>query len=96
MRKIVTIALSAAALAAIGMAASTAAKAQYYGGYLNQPRAYAPPAYVPPPPPPAYVRPRVTVTPGYVTPGYNSNAYTDYRHFGDPSTRDALDTCAYC
>jgi hypothetical protein len=59
---------------------------------MNQPRAYAPPAYVPPPAyaPPVY-RPRV-----YVTPDYRGNAYTDYRHFGDPSSRDALDTCAYC
>lgn len=88
MRKIVTIAATAAALGAI----ATAAQAQYYGGYVNQPRSYAP-AYVPPPAyaPPVYSRPRV-----YVTPGYRGNAYTDYRHFGDPSTRDALDTCAYC
>jgi hypothetical protein len=91
MRKIVTFAVTAAALGAIAMAATNTAQAQYYGGYVNQPRAYAP-AYVPPPAyaPPVY-RPRV-----YVTPDYRGNAYTDYRHFGDPSSRDALATCAYC
>jgi hypothetical protein len=78
----------------LGVAVSaipTSAQAQYYGGYGYQPRAYAP-AYVPPPAyaPPVY-RPRV-----YVTPDYRGNAYTDYRHFGDPSSRDALATCAYC
>ena len=95
MNKIVTFAVTAAALGAIAMAAPSTAQAQYYGGYVNQPGAYAP-AYAPPPvfaAPPVY-RPRVVVTPPSY--GYVSNAYTDYRHFGDPSTRDALDTCAYC
>jgi opacity protein-like surface antigen len=94
MRKFAMIAASAAALGA-AIAAPTVAQAQYYGSYVNQPRGYAPPP-VYAPPPPAYYRPRVVVTPGYVTPRYESNAYTDYRHFGDPTTRDALATCAYC
>ena len=96
MHKIVTFAVGAAALGAIAIAAPGSAQAQYYGSYMNQPRAYAPPAYAPPPvyaAPPVY-RPRVVVTPPSY--GYGSNAYTDYRHFGDPSSRDALDTCAYC
>ena len=96
MHKIVTFAVTAAALGAIAMAAPGTAQAQYYGGYMNQPRAYAPPAYTPPPvfaAPPVY-RPRVVVTPPSY--GYGSNAYTDYRHFGDPTTQDSLLTCAYC
>lgn len=94
MRKIVTIAVTAAAFGA-AIAAPNAAQAQYYGGYLNQPRAYAPPSYAPPPPPPpVYSRPRVVVTPPSY--GYGSGTYYDYRHFGDPTTRDSLATCAYC
>lgn len=95
MRKIVTLA-TAAALGAVAMAAPNAAQAQYYGGYLNQPRGYGTPSYAPPPPPPAYVpsRPRVVVTPPSY--GYGSGAYYDYRKFGDPSTQDSLMTCAYC
>lgn len=92
MRKTITIAATAMTLGAIVTPA--AAQTPYYGSYINQPRGYAPPAYVPPPPvyaPPAYARPRV-----YVMPRYESNAYTDYRHFGDPTTRDSLATCAYC
>lgn len=95
MGKVVTMAAAAFALGVAASAVPTGAQAQYYyGGYVNQPRAYAPPAYVPPPvyaAPPVY-RPRVVVTPDY----YRGNAYTDYRHFGDPTTRDALATCAYC
>jgi hypothetical protein len=95
MTRIVTIAALAAALGAV---AAVPAQAQYYGGYLNQPpRNYGPPSYVPPPPianPPSYVRPRVTVTPPSY--GYGSGAYWDYRHYGDPTTRDSLATCAYC
>jgi hypothetical protein len=92
MHKVVLIAAAAVSLGVATSAVPTAAQAQYYGGYINQPRAYAPPAYTPPPvfAAPVY-RPRVTVMPDY-----RGNAYTDYRHFGDPSTRDALDTCAYC
>jgi hypothetical protein len=93
MHKVVMIAAAAVSLGVAASAIPTVAQAQYYGGYINQPRAYAPPAYAPPPvfaAPPVY-RPRVTVTPDY-----RGNAYTDYRHFGDPSSRDALDTCAYC
>ena len=93
MRKIVTIATAAAALGAIAMAAPNAAQAQYYGGYLNQPRGYGTPSYAPPPPP-AYTRPRVTVTPPSY--GYGSGAYYDYRKFGDPTTQDSLMTCSYC
>lgn len=94
MRQIVTIA-TAAALGAIAMTAPNAAQAQYYGGYLNQPRGYGTPYYAPPPPPPpVYSRPRVVVTPPSY--GYGSGAYYDYRHFGDPTTRDSLATCAYC
>lgn len=88
MHRIVTFAVTAAALGAVAMAAPDTAQAQYYGGYMNQPRAYAPPAA-----PPVY-RPRVVVTPPSY--GYGSNAYTDYRHFGDPTTQDSLLTCAYC
>ena len=96
MRTIVTIAVTAAALGA-AIASPATAQAQYYGSYINQPRTYGTPSYAPPPPPvytaPAYPRPRVTVTPPY---GYGSGAYYDYRRFGDPTTRDSLDTCAYC
>jgi hypothetical protein len=35
----------------------------------------------------------VVTPPSY---GYGSGAYYDYRHFGDPTTRDSLATCAYC
>jgi hypothetical protein len=95
MRKIVTIAAIAVSFGTIAVAGPTAAQAQYYGGYLNQPRSYAPPAYVPPPPvyaaPPVYTRPRVIVTPSY-----NGGGYYDYRQYGDPTTRDSLATCAYC
>jgi hypothetical protein len=95
MRKIVTIAITAAAFGAIAMAAPNVAQAQYYGGYLNQPRGYGTPSYAPPPPPaPVYSRPRVVVTPPSY--GYGSAAYTDYRKFGDPTTQDSLMTCAYC
>ncbi len=92
MRTLLMVTTAALMLGVAASAIPTSAQAQYYGSYMNQPRAYAPPAYVPPPAyaPPVY-RPRVTVTPNY-----RGNAYTDYRHFGDPSTRDALDTCAYC
>lgn len=95
MRKVVTILAGAATLAALAIAAPTAAQAQYYGGYITQqpyfaPRAYAPPAYTPP----VYSRPHVTVTPPSY--GYGSGAYYDYRRFGDPTTRDSLATCAYC
>ncbi len=95
MRKIVTIAITAAAFGA-AVAAPTASQAQYYGSYMNQPRGYGTPYYAPPPPPPAYVpsRPRVVVTPPSY--GYGSGAYYDYRKFGDPTTRDSLATCAYC
>lgn len=95
MHKVVLIAAAAVSLGVATSAVPTAAQAQYYGGYINQPRAYAPPAYTPPPvfAAPVY-RPRVVVTPPSY--GYGSNAYTDYRHFGDPSSRDALATCAYC
>jgi hypothetical protein len=95
MRKIATIATAAAALGALAMAAPNAAQAQYYGGYLNQPRGYGTPSYAPPPPP-AYIpsRPRVVVTPPSY--GYGSGAYYDYRKFGDPTTQDSLMTCAYC
>jgi hypothetical protein len=82
MRKIVTIATTAAAFGAFAMAVPAAAQTQYYGSYLNQPRSYAPPAYA---------RPNV-----YVAPGYGNRAYTDYRHYGDPTTRDSLLTCSYC
>ena len=77
MRKTVTIAAIAAALGTIAMAASTAAQAQYYGSYLNQPRGYGTPSYAPPPPPPADIppRPRVVVTPPSY--GYGSGAYAD-------------------
>lgn len=93
MRKFVTIASIAVSLA---VEAATAAQAQYYGSYLNQPRSYAPPAYAPPPvyAAPVYTRPRVVVTPPSY--GYGSGAYYDYRYFGDPTTRDSLATCAYC
>jgi hypothetical protein len=97
MRRIVTIAAMAAGLSALAALAAAPAQAQYYGGYLNQPRSYGPPSYVPPPPianPPSYVRPRVTVTPPRY--GYGSGAYWDYRHYGDPTTQDSLLTCAYC
>jgi len=96
MRKIPTILAATAALGAIALAAPTGAQAQYYGAYINQPRAYVPPAYAPPPvyAPPAYDRPRVVVTPPSY--GYGSGAYYDYRKFGDPTTRDSLATCAYC
>ncbi|MGE3987130.1 hypothetical protein [Pseudorhodoplanes sp.] len=97
MRKIVAIAAAGMTLGLIATATLDAAQAQYYGGYLNQPRSYAPPSYVPPPPayaPPAYSRPRVVVTPPSY--GYGSGAYFDYRHFGDPTTQDSLLTCAYC
>jgi hypothetical protein len=90
MRRIVLVATTVAAF--IAMAASAVAQTAYYGSYLNQPRAYAPP---PPPtytPPPAPARPGITVTP----PGYGSGAWYDYRHFGDPTTRDSLLTCSYC
>jgi hypothetical protein len=99
MRKIVTLATIAAAF--IAMAAPAAAQTAYYGSYLNQPRSYGTPSYAPPPPPPAYIppppppvsaRPGITVT----RPGYGSGAYYDYRHFGDPTTRDSLLTCSYC
>jgi|GEM_PF-3457350 len=94
MRKIVTIALTAAAFGA-AMAMPQVAQAQYYGGYLNQPRGYGTPNYAPPPPPPpVYSRPRVVVTPPSY--GYGSGAYYDYRKFGDPTTQDSLTTCAYC
>jgi hypothetical protein len=95
MRKVVVIPAAAAALIAVAVTVPTGAQAQYYGSYINQPRYYAPPAYAPPPvyvAPPVY-RPRVVVTPGYYN---NGAAYTDYRHFGDPTTRDSLATCAYC
>jgi hypothetical protein len=87
-------AAAAMALGAVASAVPTGAGAQYYGGYMNQPRAYAP-AYAPPPvfaAPPVY-RPRVTVTPPY---GYRSGAPVNYGPLGDPTTRDALATCSYC
>lgn len=96
MRRLLTIA-AAATLGAIAAATPARAQTSYYGSYINQPRGYAPPSYVPPPPTyaaPTYARPRVTVTPPSY--GRGSGAYWDYRHFGDPSTRDSLDTCAYC
>lgn len=85
MRKAVTILAATAALGAVAVTATTGAQAQYYGGYA--PRYYAPPVYAAP-----VYRPRVYVTPGY---GYGGG-YSDYRRFGDPSTRDSLATCAYC
>jgi hypothetical protein len=95
MRKIVVIASAAAVSGAIALAGPTAAQAQYYGGYINQPRGYATPSYAPPPPPPpVYSRPRVVVTPPSY--GYGSGAYYDYRKFGDPTTQDSLLTCSYC
>lgn len=89
MRKIVTIATTATAFFA--MAAAAAAQNQYYGGYLNQPRSYRSPSYAPPPAYAAPARPGI-----YVSPGYGSNAYFDYRHYGDPTTQDSLLTCSYC
>jgi len=98
MIRIISVTAAVAALGLTAIAAPTAAQAQYYGSYLNQPRSYGTPYYVPPPPPaytaPAYTRPRVVVTPP--TYGYGSGAYFDYRHYGDPTTRDSLATCAYC
>jgi hypothetical protein len=41
--------------------------------------------------PSAYARPHV-----YVAPGYGNRAYTDYRHYGEPTTQDSLLTCSYC
>jgi hypothetical protein len=90
MRSLLTITVTLVAITA-----AAPVQAQYYGSYINQPRGYAPPVYAPPPvyaAPPVY-RPRVVVTPGYYN---NGAAYTDYRHFGDPTTRDSLATCAYC
>ncbi len=97
MRKLVTIAAAAVTLGSVAAAVPTAAQAQYYGSYINQPRGYGQPYYAPPPPAytaPTYSRPRVVVTPPSY--GYGSGAFTDYRHFGDPTTRDSLATCAYC
>jgi hypothetical protein len=96
MRQGLAIAAAAAVFGIIAAATPSSAQTPYYGSYLNQPRSYAPPAYAPPPvpPPPVYTRPRVVVTPPSY--GYGSGAYYDYRHFGDPTTRDSLNTCAYC
>jgi hypothetical protein len=95
MRKILIASTAIASLAGLVIvAAPGAAQAQYnYGGYSGsivvRPPAYAPPAYEPPPAP-AY-RPFF-----YTPPGYQGGGYYDYRRYGPPNTRDALDTCAYC
>jgi hypothetical protein len=88
--------LMAAAVAAtpVTISAPTGAQAQYNsGGYsgslANPPRAYTAPVQAAPAAP-AY-RPFF-----YTPPGYQGGGYYDYRRYGPPNTRDALDTCAYC
>jgi hypothetical protein len=80
-----------AAIADAVAAAPYAQQVQNYGNYgyrtlqqpYAQPQPYTPPTFNLPPP-------------TYVAPRYNSNAYWDYRHYGDPTTRDSLNTCSYC
>jgi hypothetical protein len=90
--------ISAAAVvicaALVCVPASTAAQAQYnpggYSGSLANPGPASRITVTPAPPPPA-ARPFF-----YTPPGYQGGGYYDYRRYGPPNTRDALDTCAYC
>lgn len=85
MHKLLTTSAVIASLAALGtIAAPTGAEAQYYGGYQRTYPTYR--AY----PAPSY-RPFF-----YTPPSYRGGGYYDYRRYGYPGSRDALDTCAYC
>ncbi len=80
--------------ALVAAAAPGGAQAQYnpggYSGSLASPgpasRITVTPAPLPPPNRPFF----------YTPPGYQGGGYYDYRRYGPPNTRDALDTCAYC
>jgi hypothetical protein len=86
MHKIVTIAAAAVALSAITIAAPTGAQARFGAGAIADAVAAVPSVQ------PAQYRG------GYRSyrPRYSGRGYYDYRRSGYASSRDALDTCAYC
>ena len=86
MHKIVTITAAAVALATMAIAAPTGAQARFGAGAIADAVASAPAAQP------------VQYYGGYRSyrPRYSGGGYYDYRRSGYASSRDALDTCAYC
>jgi hypothetical protein len=86
MHKIVTITAATVTLAAAAIAAPTGAHARFGAGAIAEAVAAAPSVQ-----PTQYYG-------GYRSyrPRYSGGGYYDYRRSGYASSRDALDTCAYC
>lgn len=88
MRKLVTLAIAALGLGAIVVAAPNDAQARFGAAAIADAVSGA-----------SHLQPAQYYYGGYrrsYAPRYYGGGYYDYRRYGYPSSRDALDTCAYC
>ena len=87
MRKILAITATALGLAALTVIVPTGAQARFGAGAIADAVTSVPIAQ-----PAQYYGGYRSYRPRY----YNGGGYYDYRRYGYPGSRDALDTCAYC
>lgn len=88
MRKFLAIAATALGLVALAVSMPTGAQARFGAGAIADAVAAAPSIQ----PVQYYGGYRRS----YYAPRYSGRGYYDYRRYGYASSRDALDTCAYC